>query len=105
MGYKMKINKTDLCRLVSERTGISQQQTRLTVNTMLECIERVLVLGGCVSIRDFGTFSLKKMAARKIWNPLTEEKINVPARLGIQFKPGLPLKRALNLLKEKYNEF
>ena len=88
----MKLNKTDLCRVVAERTGISQQQTRLTINTMLECIERVLELGGRVAIRDFGTFSLKKMSARSIWNPLTEEVTQVPERMGVRFEVGKGIK-------------
>ena len=94
----MKMNKTDLCRLVAERTGVSQHQTRLTINTMLKCIERVLVLGGRVSIRDFGTFSLKKKAARKIWNPLTEEFMEVPERMGVKFEAGKGLKKKMRRL-------
>ena len=94
----MKLNKTDLCGIVAELTGIPQDQIRLTINTTLKCIERILELEGRVSIRDFGTFSLK-MVPRRVWNPLLNEYLEIPERMGIRFEAGKGFKKKVSRLR------
>ena len=82
------MNKTDLIRIVARRTGTPQRQTAKTINCLLDCIQKGLRLGDKIVLRGFGTFSVKELAPRKIWNPLTEEYMDIPKRKKVRFEPG-----------------
>lgn len=51
-----------------------------------------LRINGQASIRGFGTFKVKGVAARTARNPRTGEAVEVPARNKIAFTPAKALK-------------
>ena len=51
---------------------------------------------GKVALVGFGTYTAKKRAARDGINPLTKEKLHIPAKMAVSFKAGSKLKDALN---------
>ena len=52
----------------------------------------VLLEKGDVRIDDFGTFELRRRKARRARNPRTGERIDVPARTVVYFKPAAALR-------------
>jgi nucleoid DNA-binding protein len=51
---------------------------------------------GRIELRNFGVFEVKRRRARKARNPRTGEKVNVPARMVVAFKPGREMQERVN---------
>jgi nucleoid DNA-binding protein len=63
------------------------------VKQVFTAVTQLLMKQGRVEIDGFGTFELHKRKARRARNPRTGERINVPAKLTVKFKPAGALKR------------
>ena len=59
-------------------------------------IGHALATGENVSIKNFGSFTVKKHAERISRNPRTGEPITVPAHNAVYFKPFSALKEGVN---------
>ena len=62
---------------------------------MVAAVTAALVAGDAVTLVGFGTFSVKKRAARKGRNPKTGEAIDIAASTVPDFKAGKSLKDAV----------
>ena len=82
------MTKKDLARAVSDRTGISQTQAHDCVQRILDTVLETLAAEGRVELRNFGIFEVQQRAARKARNPRTGEKVDVPEKYVVTFKPG-----------------
>jgi DNA-binding protein HU-beta len=65
------------------------------VETLLEVLTDHLRAGDEINFLGFGTFRTTTQAARSGVNPQTGERISVPAKRVVKFKPGEALKRAV----------
>jgi integration host factor subunit beta len=54
---------------------------------------------GRIELRNFGVFDVKQRKARKARNPRTGEKIMVPAKLIVHFKPGMEMAERVRKVK------
>ena len=63
-------------------------------------ITQTLVEEGRIELRNFGVFEVKKRKPRKARNPRTGEKVKVPARLVVTFKPGREMEERIGKLKK-----
>ena len=79
------MTKKEIVRLVSEKTDLSQQQTKEIVQKTFESIIEVLVKDGRIELRNFGVFEVKVRAAR---NPRTGVEVWVDEHETVAFKPG-----------------
>ena len=77
------VTKKDLVDRISNRTGLTQVDTRIVVETFLESIAKSLQEGRNIEIRGFGRFKVKEKRAHGARNPKTGEKVVVEAG----FKP------------------
>ena len=57
----------------------------------MEAVTEALKSGEKVTLVGFGTFMVAERAARTGRNPQTGEKIEIPARKVVKFKPGSKL--------------
>ncbi len=89
------MQKTDLITQVAKTTGQSQVDTAKTVNAVLEAITAALKAGDKVTLTGFGTFEVRKRAARTGVNPSTRQKIHIPAGKRATFSAGSLLKAAV----------
>ncbi len=90
------MSKQELVEIIAEKAGLSKADAMRALNATLEGIEAGLKKEGKVALVGFGTFAAKKRAARDGINPLTKEKLHIPAKMAITFKAGSKLKDALN---------
>lgn len=90
------MNKAKLVQRVAEGTGLTQVEVAAVVEGVLEVISGELERGGRLEIRGFGTFKPEKRAARDAVNPRTGERIRVPEKLTVVFRPAAGLKERLN---------
>lgn len=82
------MTKKEIVRMISEEMGLTQLQTKDIVQRTLDEITRTLVAEGRIELRNFGVFEIKRHAPRKARNPRTGEKVDIPAKNVVTFKPG-----------------
>lgn len=90
------MNKQQLIDTVSKKAGLSKSQTLNIANTILSTIEMSLKKGGKVQLVGFGTWEVRRRAARIGRNPQTGAKIKIPARKVPVFYAGQKLKDAVH---------
>jgi DNA-binding protein HU-beta len=90
------MNKGDLIDAVAGDAGLSKADATRAVDSMIASITKALQGGQQVSLVGFGTFVVKKRAAREGRNPRTGEMIQIAASNVPGFKAGKALKDAVN---------
>jgi len=91
------MNKTDLISAISEKSGLSKKNSEAALNAAISAIEDALKADEKVVLVGFGTFEVRKRAARKGRNPQTSEEIEIPASQAPVFKAGKSLKDLINV--------
>jgi DNA-binding protein HU-beta len=89
------MNKQDLVKLVSEKTGISKEAAGKVQKAVIEAISSTLEKGDSVSLIGFGSFKVIDRAAREGRNPSTGEKMQIPASKAVKFTPSKVLKERI----------
>lgn len=90
------MNKGELIESVANSADVSRAEATRAVDAVINSVTQTLKSGGTVSIVGFGTFSVKKRAARTGRNPRTGETIQIAASNVPGFKAGKALKDAVN---------
>ena len=90
------MNKAELVAAIAAKTGESKKATEATVNAFVEVVSDSLKGGDKVQLVGFGSFEVRKRAARKGRNPQTKEEIKIPASKAPVFRAGKPLKDLVN---------
>ena len=88
------MTKTDLVDKVAD-IGLTKKDALSAVDAVIDGITAALKKGDKVQIIGFGSFSVRKRAARAGRNPQTGKEIKIPARKIPVFKAGESLKRAV----------
>ncbi|MBI2097087.1 MAG: HU family DNA-binding protein [Candidatus Sungbacteria bacterium] len=89
------MNKADLADAVHAKLQGTKKAAEEAVDTVFESITSSLAKGQEVSVSGFGTFVVKKRAARQGVNPRTGEKIQIKATTTPKFRAGKNLKEAV----------
>lgn len=82
------MTKKEIVKKISEDIGLTQLKTKDIVQRTLDAIIRTLVTEGRIELRNFGVFEVKRRAPRKARNPRTGDKVYVPSKNVVTFKPG-----------------
>ena len=90
------MNKSDLIAAIAAKTGETKKSAEASVNAFVEVVTKALVKGDKVQLVGFGSFEVRKRAARKGRNPQTKEEIKIPASKAPVFKAGKALKELVN---------
>ncbi|AKK20041.1 HU family DNA-binding protein [Candidatus Liberibacter africanus] len=89
--------KSSLIETISKKNPkINLLDVEKIVNMLLEEMTKALASGGRVEIRGFGTFSIRKRAARLARAPLAKKVISVEEKMVPFFRSGKNLKERLN---------
>src|SRR5436305_10241009 len=83
-----KVTKKEIVKKISEDIGLTQLKTKDIVQRTLDAIIHTLVSEGRIELRNFGVFEVKRRAPRKARNPRTGDKVYVPPKNVVTFKPG-----------------
>ena len=86
------MNKAELIHAVAEQADVSKKDAEAVISATLETITAALKEGDKVQLVGFGSFEVKKRAARMGRNPKTKESIEIPASVVPVFKAGKALK-------------
>lgn len=90
------MNKSELIERVAAEAGLTRDQARAALDSILGNVEKALKKGDRVALAGFGTFSATGRAARVGRNPQTGKAIRIPAGRMIRFSSGSSLKRHLD---------
>lgn len=90
------MNKSDLIAAIAAKTGETKKSAEATVNAFVDVVTETLVKGDKIQLVGFGSFEVRKRAARKGRNPQTKEEIKIPASKAPVFKAGKALKDLVN---------
>jgi len=90
------VTKKDLVEVISGRTGLTQVDTKVVVETLLETISNYLESGKNIEIRGFGRFKVKVKKGRIARNPRSGEMVEVPAGFKPVFEASKDLKKKIN---------
>ena len=82
------MTKKEIVKKISEDIGLTQLKTKDIVQRTLDAIIQTLVSEGRIELRNFGVFEVKQRAPRKARNPRTGDKVYVPSKNVVTFKPG-----------------
>ena len=89
------MNRAALIEYVAKELDESKAGADRALSAVLAGIQRGLKRNKKVSIVGFGSFSVRKRAARTGRNPRTGETIRVKSSKSVGFKAGKPLKESL----------
>jgi DNA-binding protein HU-beta len=90
------MNKTDLINSIAAKSGLNKKNSEAALNAFIASVEDSLQKGDKVVLVGFGTFEVRKRAARKGRNPQTKKEITIPASKAPVFKAGKVLKENVN---------
>jgi DNA-binding protein HU-beta len=90
------MNKTDLVNAIAAKSGLNKKNSEAALNAFVGAVEESLKKGDKVVLVGFGTFEVRKRAARKGRNPQTKKEITIPASKAPVFKAGKGLKDKVN---------
>ena len=95
------VTKKEIVKAISEEIGLTQLKTKEIVQKTFDAIVETLVADRRIELRNFGVFEVKERAARKARNPRTGERVDVPAKFVVTFKPGKEMEERVRQLEEE----
>lgn len=95
------MTKKEIVKTISEEIGLTQLKTKEIVQKTFDAIVQTLVEDGRIELRNFGVFEVKKRAARKARNPRTGDRVDVPEKYVVTFKPGKEMEERVRQLEEE----
>ena len=91
LAYKLKflrMRKADLISEIADKTGIPKVDVMFTLETMFKEIKQSLIAGENIYIRGFGSFIIKKRAAKIGRNIKKNIAVEIPEHYIPAFKPA-----------------
>src|SRR5204862_6066326 len=92
------VTKKEIVKQISDRLELTQLQTKEIVQQTFDAIVDTLLKEGRIELRNFGVFEVKQRKARKARNPRTGERVDVPPKNVVTFKPGKEMEERVRQL-------
>ena len=86
------MNNKDFTSELSRRLGYTIKDTSELMSSLLSDMTQELQEGNVVTIQGFGTFEVKKKAERITANPTSKQRMLVPPKLVLAYRPSGQLK-------------
>jgi DNA-binding protein HU-beta len=90
------MNRKELIDALASKTDCTKACADRTLAALIEVITTTLKKGDNVALVGFGTFEVRKRAARNGRNPATGAPLKIKASKAPAFKAGATLKTAVN---------
>ena len=86
------MNNKDFISILASRTEMKNAETQKVVDALIDIMSDCFQEGDSVQMANFGTFEVKKKLERVMMNPTTGQRMLVPPKLVLAFKPNLTWK-------------
>jgi integration host factor subunit beta len=93
------VTKKEIVKQIADRIGLTQLKTKEIVQQTFNAIVETLMTEGRIELRNFGVFEVKERKPRKARNPRTGEKVDVPSKFVVTFKPGKEMEEKVRQLQ------
>lgn len=81
------MNNKDFISRLAQRTGYTQAPTQRMVTNVIDAMSDGFQDGDSLAIDGFGLFEVKKKMERIMVSPATQQRMLVPPKLVLAFKP------------------
>lgn len=89
------MNNKEFISELSKRMGYTLKDTTQLLNSTVNVMTKQLQEGNVIAVQGFGTFEVKKKTERISVNPVTQQRMLVPPKLVLTYRPS-------NILKDKF---
>lgn len=86
------MNNKEFISEISRRLNYSNKDATRLVSSVINIMTQELQDGNTIAIQGFGSFEVKKKLERVSVNPITQQRLLIPPKLALTFKPSLTLK-------------
>lgn len=86
------MNNKDFLNQLANKANISSAETKKMVEDFINMFADYADDGSIYSIQGFGNFEVKKKMERIVVNPSTKQRMMVPPKLVLNFKPSASVK-------------
>lgn len=93
--WKSDMNNKAFIAELADKCGYTQEDTQKMANTIVDAMTDCFLQGNMLSIPSFGSFAVKKRLERIVINPGTKQKMLIPPKLVLGFRPIASLKERL----------
>ena len=90
------MNKSEFIDALADAAGVTKVDAGNALDAFIKVVKKALKAGDSISLVGFGTFAVRKRAARTGRNPRTGATIKIKASKVPGFKAGKALKDAVN---------
>lgn len=91
--------RKEIAQSIAQELGLTQVQAKQAVQKVLDAVLDTLVEEGRIELRNFGIFQVKRRRPRRARNPRTGEKVFVPEKRVVTFKPGQIMQQRVEALR------
>jgi nucleoid DNA-binding protein len=98
------VTKKEIVKQISEKLGLTLLKTKEIVQLTFDAIIDTLIEDTRIELRNFGVFQVKKRKARKARNPRTGERVDVPPKNVVTFKPGKEMEERVRQMQNVPDE-
>ena len=89
------MNNKEFTSELAERLGYTMKDTSELMGSLLSSMTQELEEGNVIAVQGFGSFEVKKKAERISINPASKQRMLVPPKLVLSYRPS-------NTLKDKF---
>ena len=89
------MNNKEFTYELAERLGYTIKDTSELIGSLLSSMTQELEEGNVIAVQGFGSFEVKKKAERISINPASKQRMLVPPKLVLSYRPS-------NTLKDKF---
>ena len=89
------MNNKEFTSELAERLGYTIKDTSELINSLLASMTQELEEGNMIAVQGFGSFEVKKKAERISINPASKQRMLVPPKLVLSYRPSNTLKDKL----------
>ena len=82
------MNNKEFVILLAGRTGMKVSEAQKTMESIISIMGDCFQEGDTVQMANFGTFEVKKKLERIMVSPTTGQRMLVPPKLALTFKPN-----------------
>ncbi|MCQ2193698.1 MAG: HU family DNA-binding protein [Paludibacteraceae bacterium] len=94
------MNTKEVISELKKRLSMDEKTVDALLAATVDSIKDELVAGNSVAVQGFGTFEVKKKEERISVNPSTKQRMLVPPKMSVAYKPSVTLKDRFKIGKE-----
>jgi nucleoid DNA-binding protein len=95
------MNSTEFTTTLAKRLDLSRLEAGIRLDDLLSVISTELTNGRVISITNFGNFEVKKRNERISVHPVTGNRILLPSKRVVKFKPSVSFNKKIKDLNHE----